>query len=90
MNQSRQKKKKASRSHRVGITDNMHKCTHLYSFWQLFSRRQAVVRPNEKALWDGLSVYYMTDESDNSDDGSIVKHKLPWRSESKLMCLDVN
>ncbi|KAL5494301.1 hypothetical protein EMCRGX_G015602 [Ephydatia muelleri] len=57
VNQSRQKKKKASRSHRV-----------------------AVVRPGEKALWEGLSVYYMTDESDNGDDGTIVKHKLPWRS----------
>ena len=35
---------------------------------------QAVVRPNEKAWWEGLAVYYMTDESDNSDDTSIVKH----------------
>eukprot|EP00731_Ephydatia_muelleri_P014880 Em0008g600a len=44
-----------------------------------FTRRQAVVRPGEKALWEGLSVYYMTDESDNSDDGINVKHKPPWR-----------
>ena len=28
----------------------------------------------EKALREGLSVYHMTDESDNSDDGINVKH----------------
>ena len=26
----------------------------------------------------------MTDESDNCDDGTIGKHKLPWQSVSKL------
>eukprot|EP00731_Ephydatia_muelleri_P014875 Em0008g595a len=47
----------------------------------------AEVRPGEKALWEGLSVYYMTDESDNSDDGINTKHKL-YTVAACMRCFD--
>ena len=40
-----------------------------------------MVRESEKQYWKGLSVDFMTDESDDEDDGNcIIEHKLPWRS----------
>ena len=36
-------------------------------------------KAGEKALREGLSVCFMTDESDNSDGGINVK-QLPWQS----------
>ena len=53
---------------------------------QTFERRESVVKDNELERWKQLSYLYMTEESDDADDSSvIVCHKLPWRSESKLI-----
>ena len=59
---------------------------HVAELIQTFERRGSVVKDNEKKRWKQLSYLYMTEESDDPDDSSvIVHHKLPWRSESKLI-----
>ena len=45
-----------------------------------------MVKPNELKHWNQLTLDYMTEESDDPEDDSvIVEHRLQWRSESKLM-----
>ena len=41
-------------------------------------------------LWKDLTLDYMTVESDDPDDASlIIEHQLTWRSESDLLYVDV-
>ena len=50
-------------------------------FLQKFDNRQCVVRENERQYWEPLSLDFMTEESDDDNDPTvIVEHKLPWRS----------
>ena len=53
---------------------------------QMFERRKAAVKPGEKAIWENVTLQFMSDESDHSDN-TIVKHKLSWRSESKFFTI---
>ena len=48
-----------------------------------------MVRPNEHPLWDKVTIQFMTDESDQSGDDTIVRHQLPWRSDSKFAATSV-
>lgn len=36
-------------------------------------------------MWQEIDWSFMSEESDDDDDGSINRHKLPWRSKSKCM-----
>ena len=43
-----------------------------------------VVKPSEMKHWNQLTLEYMTEESDDPEDESvIIEHRLQWRSESK-------
>ena len=54
------------------------------SFPQKFCNRMSMVKPSEMVYWKQLTLEYMTEESDDPDDSSlIVEHKLQWRSQSK-------
>ena len=51
---------------------------------QKFDNRALVVLPNEMNHWKHISVDFMTEESDDSDDPNVlVIHELTWRSRSK-------
>ena len=53
---------------------------------QKFNNRALVVLPNEMNHWKQISVDFMTDESDDSDDPNVlVIHELTWRSRSKQL-----
>ena len=52
---------------------------------QKFENRALVVMESETKYWCQLTVDFMTEESDNDDDGNLlVVHQLQWRSKS--MC----
>lgn len=43
-----------------------------------------MVTEKEMKFWKQLSINYMTEESDDpSNNGALITHKLPWRSQSK-------
>ena len=77
------------RKQRVSDYDNQHCnfnfkfCTFIYI--KAYDRRKSVLTENERQYYNQLSKEYMSDESDSSDTESIVVHKHPWRSESKLI-----
>ena len=48
-----------------------------------------MVWPNAHPLWDKITIQFMTDESDRSGDNTIVRHQLPWRSDSKFAASSV-
>ena len=73
--ESRLKRKKAARTHRVRRNG---------SSFQLYERRKAMVKESERRIWEKVSRELMIDESDMSD-GTIVRHCLPWRSESRFI-----
>lgn len=53
---------------------------------QTFDKRGTVVTEAEREKWLSLSYCYMTEESDDpSDPDVIIVHKLPWRSQSKVL-----
>lgn len=41
-------------------------------------------RDREREQWDSIDYNFMTEESE-CEDGTVVQHLLPWRSECKLM-----
>ena len=43
-----------------------------------------MIKESERRIWEKVSRELMTDESDMSD-GTIVRHCLPWRSESRFI-----
>ena len=79
-----QSKLRKYRSHRERVIS-----TSLYSLLmsiiQKFQRRFSVTTAAEKdKYWQYLSLAYVTEESDDPDNpNELIKHKLPWRSESK-------
>ena len=57
-------------------------------FLQKFQNRALVVRQNEKKFWDSLTPAFVTEESDDSEDPSvIVEHKLSWRSQGDYIII---
>ena len=46
-----------------------------------------MVTKKEMKYWEKISIQYMTEESDDDESGSIVTHKLLWRSPSMLVSL---
>lgn len=66
------------------FTIDLHAHILLPNIPQKFYNRMSVVKPSEMVHWKQLALEYMTEESDDPDDGSaIVEHKLQWRSQSK-------
>ena len=44
----------------------------------------SMVKPSEMVHWKQLTLEFMTEESDDPDDSSlIIEDKLQWRSQSK-------
>ena len=55
-----------------------------YFYTQKFSNRALVVRPAEMKYWEQLRLEYMTEESDDSSDPTvIIEHRSKWRSPRK-------
>ena len=51
---------------------------------QKLENRGLVVKETELPRWKQLTIFYMSEESDdNSDPQSIVLHQLEWRSKRK-------
>ena len=49
---------------------------------QKFCNRASMVQSSENKYWEQLTLEYMTEESDDSDDPAvIVEHQFPWRSQ---------
>lgn len=49
---------------------------------QLYKKTKAVLKnEKEEKMWHDIDWNFMSEESDG-DDGVIVRHKLPWRSQS--------
>ena len=53
---------------------------------QLFARRSKYVKAGAEAKWwSQLSYKFMTEESGGQSAEEIVRHELPWRSESEFL-----
>ena len=51
----------------------------------------SMVKPSEMVHWKQLTLEYMTEESDDPDDSSlIVEHKLQWRSQSNVLLVKIS
>ena len=52
---------------------------------QLFAKRGKFVKPGlEEQRWKEISYHFMTEESGGESSEEIVRHELPWRSESEF------
>ena len=55
---------------------------------QKFKNRSECVLQSEEKFWNAITVDFMSEESDKSDDtGVIVVHRLPWRSNGSYICV---
>lgn len=53
-------------------------------FLQKFSNRASVVQPSEAKFWEQVKVEFMTEESDDPDDPTvIIEHRISWCSKRK-------
>ena len=53
---------------------------------QLHNRRRKYVRKNEQMYWDDIDVSFMSEESVDSNDESVVHHhKHLWRSAGTIV-----
>ena len=53
---------------------------------QLYNRRRKYVRKNEQMYWDDIDVSFMSEESVDSNDESVVHHhKHLWRSAGTIV-----
>ena len=51
---------------------------------QLYTRRLKLCKnPRERKVIEELNELYMTEETDDDDDGILYQHKPQWRSSSK-------
>ena len=85
----KQEKQRKIRSRRQRVSQLYHKKISskllFFLLLQLFDRRKKFLKEGEKKFWQQLSIQYMSMES-SDEEGTIVVHRLPWRSKSRLPC----
>ena len=56
----------------------------IYNLFQKYKNRMAMIRESEAKYWEGITIDFMSEESDDDHKDTIIVKKLMWRSSGML------